>query len=66
MSHVKGILDSNKPNKSVIFVEKWFVLDRIYLRKEQADLLERLFEQLSGDDANIMQVILKTFSRNRK
>lgn len=49
---------TRRGNGGGIFVEKWFVLDRIYLRKKQADLLERLFEQLSGDDANIIQAIL--------
>lgn len=59
-------LYTRRGNGGGIFVEKWFVLDRIYLKKEQAGLLERLLEQLSGDDADIMQAILETFSRKRK
>lgn len=57
---------SRRGNGGGIFVEKWFVLDRIYLTEEQADLLERLSKQLNGHDADIMQVILETFSHKTK
>ena len=57
---------TRRGNGGGIIVETWYSLDRIYLTKEQANLLERLSEQLSGHDADVMQAILETFSHKTK
>ena len=49
-----------------IFVEKWYRLDRKYLTEEQTDLFKRLLKSLSGHDAELMKVVLKTFGINRR
>ena len=48
-------------NGGGIYVEDNYRLDRKYLSNEQAELLESLYTQLSGKQAEIMQSILKTF-----
>lgn len=48
-------------NGGGIYVDKNFRLGRVYLKKEQQELLERLLPGLDGKDAEVMKAILKTF-----
>lgn len=46
-----------------IFIAKGYKLDRKYLTDAQAELLEELISTLSGDKAEIIKSILKTFKQ---
>ena len=42
-----------------VFIKPGFRSDRKYLKPNEQDLLERLSEQLKGEDLNIMQGLLR-------
>ena len=41
----------------------WYKLGMKYMTGEQVDLLERLLQELSGDDFIVMKTIIKTYSK---
>ena len=53
-------------NGGGVAIMEGYYIGMKYLNEQQTNLLEKLSENLSGEDLVIMQTIIKTFSKHKK
>ena len=57
-------IDTKKGTGGCVYVQDGFDLYERYLTAKQFELLERLKENLTGEDEKVLETILKSFGRN--